>query len=555
MPRFTKLSKKLSILIVTLSVTLGILSFSIDNDDFEIIKNMDIYYSLFKEINLTYVEKTDPGELIKTSIDEMLKSLDPYTVYYPESDMEEFMFLTTGQYGGIGALILQKGTKFIIVEPYKGYPAERAGLRAGDEILEIQGKSLKTANLDDISTYLKGAPQSAIRLKVKRYGISQPFDVVLAREVIKMKTVPYYGVISDKIGYISLTGFTDDASKEVFNAYKELTKDGPLNGLVFDLRDNPGGLVIEAVNIVNFFVNKGQLIVSTRGKNSESNRQIFAMNIPIAPDLPLVVLVNSGSASASEIVAGALQDLDRAVVMGSRTFGKGLVQVTKPLSYNSRLKVTTAKYYIPSGRCIQALDYAHRNPDGSVKKIADSLVTTFKTKSGRLVRDGAGIEPDYSINNAGENNLVQQLVYQNIIFDFATKYAFENTSIAKADEFKISDVEFGSFIQYARDNNFMYKTRTEILFDSLIQVASVEKIDVKDNTGLKEIQTSLNENKAKELKEAEPYIREMLQQEIVSRFYFQKGRIEYLLKHDVLIKDAIEILNDKTRYKTFLTAK
>lgn len=555
MPRFTKTYKRGAVLIIALSLTLGIFSFNIDNDDFEIIKNMDIYYSLFKDVNLYYVEKTDPGELVKTSINEMLKSLDPYTVYYPESDIEEFMLLTTGQYGGIGALILQKGTKFIIIEPYKGYPAERAGLRAGDEILEIQGKSLKTATLDDISTFLKGAPQSSIRLKIKRYGISQPFEVVLSRELIKMKTVPYYGMISEKIGYISLTGFTDDASKEVYNAFKELSKNNKLEGLVFDLRDNPGGLVIEAVNIVNYFVNKGQLVVSTRGKTNDANREIYAMNLPIAADLPLVVLVNNGSASASEIVAGALQDMDRAVIMGSRTFGKGLVQATRTLSYNSRLKITTAKYYIPSGRCIQALDYAHRNPDGSVKKIADSLVSTFKTRGGRIVRDGAGIEPDFSIESPSENNLVQQLMYQNFIFDYATKYAFDNDTLENHKQFVLDDAEYLNFIKFSNENGFTYKTRTEMLFDSLQKVAVSENINLENNAGLVQLQANLKSNKEKEWKVAEPIIRDMLQQEIVSRYFYQRGRIEYLLEHDMLIKEAIGVLKDQNRYKSFLKAK
>ncbi|MBP6428403.1 MAG: S41 family peptidase, partial [Bacteroidia bacterium] len=394
MKKFLK-TQKLKIVIILTAIA-SITSYSFVDNYFEVSKNLDIFSSLYREVNMYYVDSVDPGKIMKKGIDEMLSSLDPYTNYIPESNIEDYRFMTTGQYGGIGAVIRPKGDYVIVSDPYEGFPADKAGLRAGDVILEIDGKTTKNKKTDEISRALKGSPKTEVKLLIKREGEEKPFEKILVREEIKVKPVPYYGMLDNKIGYIKLNSFTENCAKDVAEALKELKLKNNLSGLVLDLRGNPGGLLHEAVNTSNIFIPRGQEIVSTKGRYKDADRPYKAVNEAIDTELPLAVLVNSGSASASEIVSGSLQDLDRAVVIGQRTFGKGLVQTTRPLSYNSQLKITTSKYYIPSGRCIQALDYTHRNEDGSVGKIPDSLVSEFKTKAGRKVYDGGGIKPDYT---------------------------------------------------------------------------------------------------------------------------------------------------------------
>ena len=394
-----KMMRKLKKYLVILALSVAsIFSLGFVDNFFEISKNLDIFSSLYKELNIFYVDETDPGQLMKTAIDAMLESLDPYTTYIPESEKEDFEFMTTGQYGGIGAVITKDGDWVYVSEPYENFPADKAGLIAGDKFLEIEGKSVKGKSTEDVSKVLKGQPNTSVKVLIERSGLSKPFEVEIIREEIKLNSVPYYGMIEDSIGYIKTRSFTRNISKEVLEAYKDLNNNGQLKGLVLDLRNNPGGLLNEAINMANLFIDKGQEIVFTKGKVKDWDKSYKARNEALDTIIPIVVLINRSSASASEIVSGAIQDLDRGVVLGQRSFGKGLVQQTKKLSYNAQLKLTTAKYYIPSGRCIQALDYSNRDEDGSVGEIADSLRTEFKTLvHQRSVFDGGGITPDIEI--------------------------------------------------------------------------------------------------------------------------------------------------------------
>ncbi|MFT7154623.1 MAG: carboxyl-terminal processing protease, partial [Alteromonas macleodii] len=407
------------VLIIIPLVLLSLLTSSYVDSYFEISKNLDIFITLFKELNLYYVDETQPGDLVEKGIDGMLLSLDPYTTYIPETDIEDYRFMTTGQYGGIGALIRKKDSLVVVAEPYEGFPAMKAGLLAGDEILEVNGQSIEGKSTGDISSFLKGQPQTEVKMKIKRFGVDKPFDVTIQREEIQIKSVPYLGMLNDEVGYLNLSSFTDNCSQDVKDAVVELKGKG-MKKLVLDLRGNPGGLLKEAVALSNLFVPRGEMIVSTKGKVKEWNKDYKAAQAPLDKDMPLAVLVSRGSASASEIVSGVIQDLDRGVIIGQRTFGKGLVQTTRPLSYNSQLKVTTAKYYIPSGRCIQALDYSNRNDDGSVGKVPDSLITKYETKAGRTVFDGGGINPDVEVKPMPLSDIAFNLGLKMLYFDFAT---------------------------------------------------------------------------------------------------------------------------------------
>jgi len=526
---------------------------SFDEDDFELAKNLDIYYTMFRELNMYYVDKTNSEELVKTSIDKMLKTLDPYTVYYPESQMEDYRFMTTGEYGGIGALIHSYNNQIVISEPYEGYPAHKEGLRAGDIILKIKGKDVTGLKVNEISKFLKGQPKTPVRLLIERPGIENPFEKQIHRERITVDNVPYYGMLNDKIGYIKLTGFTDKAGSEVEKALKDLKKNHNMQALVFDLRGNPGGLLYEAVKIVNFFVKKGENIVSTLGKVKQWNRTLKATKKAFDKKMPVVVLVSSMSASASEIVSGALQDLDRAVIVGQRSFGKGLVQTTRNLSYNSKLKLTTAKYYIPSGRCIQALDYSHRRADGSVGTVPDSLISEFKTKNGRTVYDGGGITPDFLVTKETNSPVIMALGRQNIIFDFATYYAAKYDSIAPADKFKLSDNEYVEFIEYTKKRDFIYTSQSEESLQKLIEFSKKEKNYQMASSELEKLKNKFKTNVHSDLMKNKKEISILLGQEIVSRYYFQKGRIQQEIQNSKEVKKAISILNNPDEYKAILS--
>lgn len=533
----------------------GFFTVSLTDDYFEISRNMDIFATLFRELNIYYVDETKPGDLIKKGIDSMLESLDPYTNYIPESEVEDYRFMTTGQYGGIGALIGQKGDNVVITDPYEGFPAQKADLRAGDVILEIDGKSIKGKKYDEISKILKGQPKTEVKLLIKRVGEAGNIEKTIMRDEIKINSVPYFGMLDSEIGYIRLTGFTDNAGGEVKDALMELKTKHNVKSLVLDLRSNPGGLLNEAVNITNIFVEKGVEVVTTKGKVKEWDKAYKALNNPVDTEIPLVVLVNSGSASASEIVSGSIQDLDRGIVIGQRTFGKGLVQTTRPLSYNSQLKVTTAKYYIPSGRCIQALDYTHRNEDGSVGKIPDSLVTEFKTKSGRLVYDGGGVAPDFATEPEYLSNIAQSLLTKQLIFDYATLYRIKHPTIASAKSFRITDTEFNEFVSWLSDKEYDYVTRSEKSLEELKEVAIKEKYydGLKDQ--FESFKKSMMHDKQEDLVKNKDEIVQLLQDEIASRYYFQKGRVEASFDYDPEILKAQEALKNKEVFTSIMNRK
>ncbi|MFH0759278.1 MAG: S41 family peptidase [Bacteroidota bacterium] len=550
-----KTKKRNIILAGALIVLLSVGFTSIGNKDMELVKNLDIYYTLFRELNMFYVDETDPQELVTTSINAMLESLDPYTTYIPESDMDDFNFQTTGEYGGIGSLIRRSGDFTIIADPYKGFPADKAGLRAGDKILEVDGKSAENQAIESVSEQLKGKPGTKIVLTIERYGEEKPLEFTLVREKISINNVPYYGMLNDQTGYIRLSNFTTGAASEVENALIELKNQHKMKTLVLDLRANPGGLLLEAVRICNLFVDKGELIVNTRGKVKQWDSDYVTQKDPVDKDIPLVVLINSGSASASEIVAGALQDLDRAVIVGQRTFGKGLVQTSRPLKYNAQLKVTTAKYYIPSGRCIQALDYSNRNEDGSVGKIPDSLISEYETHNGRLVYDGGGIQPDFEVVPEMLSEITLQLYTQNIFFDFATRFRNENETIESAKTFRISNDNYKSFKSFVESKDFEFQTASEQAYEQLVKTAKREKYYDLASEEFSSLEEKLSHNNLKDLETFQEEIRQILGEEIVNRYYYQGGRILSQIQEDVQVEKALEILNDPGVVKEVLAGR
>jgi len=524
------------------------------NKDLELVKNLDIYYTLFRELNMFYVDETDPEQLVTTSIDAMLASLDPYTTYIPESDMDDFQFQTTGEYGGIGSLIRRSGDHVIIAEPYEGFPAARAGLRAGDVILKIDGVPTDHQPIESISDRLKGKPGTEIRMSIERLPHEKPLEFTLTREQISIPNVPYYGMVDPRTGYIRITNFTSGAGKETEEAVKMLKKNPDLDALILDLRSNPGGLLIEAVRICNLFVEKGELIVSTRGKVKQWDSDYTTQKEPLDTEIPLVVLINRGSASAAEIVAGALQDLDRAVIVGQRTFGKGLVQTTRPLKYNAQLKVTTAKYYIPSGRCIQALDYANRNEDGSVGHVPDSLISAYETRSGRVVYDGGGIRPDIESVPEDLSEIAIQLYAQNLIFDYATRYRSAHEEIDPPESFGITDEEYEAFKDFVETRDFEFQTASERIFDSLVRTARREKYYEIARDEFTRLEEKLAHNNLKDLETFGDEIRQILDEEIINRYYYQSGRILGQIQEDQQLDKALEIIHEPGYLEEILTA-
>ncbi|MFN4082973.1 MAG: S41 family peptidase [Bacteroidia bacterium] len=538
--------------IIFISIAVGVVlsvGFKASDTYFEISKNLEIFASVFREINTYYVDGINPGKLTKKAIDEMLRTLDPYTNYISESEAEDFKFQMTGQYGGIGALIGQKGDYVVITEPYEGFPAHKADLMAGDLIIEVEGKSAKGKSTSDVSKLLKGAAGSQVTIKVKRNDTE--LTKTLTREEIKVKNVPYFGMIDNNTGYIKLTGFTNNAGAEVRDAVVELKKQNAQQ-IILDVRGNPGGLLHEAVNVVNVFVPQGQLVVSTKGKVSEWNKNYQTLNSAVELNLPIAVLTSRGSASASEIVSGTIQDLDRGIVVGQRTFGKGLVQNTRPLVYGTQLKVTTAKYYTPSGRCIQALDYSNRNEDGSVGAVPDSLKKAFKTKNGRTVYDGGGVEPDIVVELKPYSQIAQSLISKQLIFDYATKYRFKYATISNAKDFRLSEADFNDFKMFIAGKDYGYQTQTEKELEELKQKAEHEKyFDAIKNT-YETMKKQLSHDKEQDIERNKEEIIRLLEEEIVKRYYLQKGRIEQSFKYDNDILKAIETLNNKQTYNNIL---
>lgn len=519
---------------------------------FEVAKNLDIFTTLYKELNIYYVDETQPGDLIKTGIDAMLNSLDPYTVYYPESQIEDYRFMTTGQYGGIGALIRTRGENVMIAEPYEGFPAQEAGLRAGDRILEVNGKPAEGKTSSEMSKILKGQPNTKLELRIQREGVADPFNVEVTRKEIKIDDVPYYGVLQDNVGYIKLTGFTATASRDVKAALKDLKENQGVQSLVLDLRGNGGGLLQEAVNIVNLFVPRGQEVVHTKGKVKDWERSHKTLNEPYDLEIPLVVLIDRASASASEIVAGTIQDLDRGVVIGENSFGKGLVQQTRDLTYNTKMKVTVAKYYTPSGRCIQRLDYANKDDDGRAIEVADSLRTEYFTKNGRSVFDGAGIEPDLTVEVEKVAPISQVLVTENLIFDYATQYRNLHAELPAPEGFMISDMLYADFTAWLSDKDYDYTTRTEEMFEKLEAATKKEKYYDEIQVEYARLKDKLYHNKSQDLVKFQEQISKILENEIVSRYYYQEGRIRASLDDDEDIDKAIEVLNEVPLYSSIL---
>lgn len=533
-------------------VLLAVVAFQLPTEKyFDIARSLDIFATLFKEVNAHYVDEVDPKKLIETGIDGMLDQLDPYTDYIPEEDLEAFSIQTTGQYAGVGALIGIINKKTVITNPYVGFPAERAGVRVGDELISVDGKNVKGNSTFDVSSLLKGKPKTEVVLEVSRSGQKENLKFKLTREKIRISNITYYGLIDPNVGYIKLDEFTPGAGKEVEEAVVDLKKKGA-NHLVLDLRDNLGGSLYEAVNIVNLFIPKGKEVVSTRGKTPDWNKAYSTLNNPIDTQIPLVVLTSGNSASASEIVAGSLQDYDRAVLVGQKTFGKGLVQTTRQLAYNAQLKVTTAKYYIPSGRCIQAIDYEHRKSDGTVTKFPDSLKREFKTAGGRKVFDGAGLDPDVPVSGTVYGAAILELVSSGLVFDYATKYCGENPEPASLKNFRLSDLEFQKFAAWIKEQRFTFVSQLDQHADELIASAKKEKYYDELQAPLKEVKSKIEQSKSTALLRNKSELSQILEEEIAFHYRLAKGQIEVMMDRDAEINEAKKLLGDPVAYRKIL---
>ena len=548
------------IILFTYLLTSSIGLFANSNDRyFELSKNLEIFNSLYKSLNLHYVDTIPLGKMVKAGIDGMLKNIDPYTVYIPQEKDEDFTLMTTGEYAGVGAIIAQRDSAIYINEVYVDMPAYNAGLRPGDKIASVDKTIIKKHTTSQVSEMLRGIPGTEVKVgilhpnetKVKYYNIT--------RKQIYINPITYYNVVADSIGYINLSSFTDNCSTELKKAYLEL-KDKGIKSLIIDLRSNPGGLLREAINISNFFLPKGEVIVSTKGKEESENTKYKAHNNPIDTEIPLVIMVDDNSASASEIVAGAMQDLDRAVIVGSRTYGKGLVQGTFPVAYDGKLKVTTAKYYTPSGRCIQAINYTQKEGEKS-DIIPDSLTTEFKTRAGRIVRDGRGIMPDVEYKYKHEKDsmalalLCVELIKKNITFDYATKFKLENETIPSVEDFTITDEIYNDFKKFVLEKDFKYKNSSQEGLKKLIEIIKKENFYESSKEILDSLETKLQHNTEEELDKYRTEVSQMLSAEIVKRYYFSKGEAQEVLKTDEELKLCIEILNDPKRYNEILKGK
>lgn len=555
MPLIQSVSRRAKKIVLVFSIVLvSIASFSFVEDYyFEVSKNLDIFSTLYRDVNIYYVDSLQPGELMKKGADAMLKSLDPYTVYIPESEIEDYrMTHISAEYGGIGALVHERDGQIEISEVYEGFPAQKADIRVGDKIISVNGITTQSRKVDDVTEFMKGQKGTTVKIVVQREGTAQPLEKTITRDEIKFKNVPYFGMVNDHTGYIKLTQFLENSADEVKQALVTLKQDPKMKSVILDLRGNGGGLLKEAVDIVNLFVDKSQKIVSQRGKVKEMNMEYYASKTAVDTEIPVVVLVDRGSASASEIVTGAIQELDRGVIVGQRTFGKGLVQQTYNLSYNTLLKVTIAKYYTPSGRCIQALDYTHRNADGSVSKVADSLITEFKTKGGRVVYDGSGIFPDIYTNPEVYSNLTGALYHNFLFFDYANKYAREHASIAPAKEFMISEKDYNDFVAFLDGKKYDYTDKSEKELDSFRKAAEKDKHFDALKTEFEALKKKMADYKKQDLMNHKSEVKDMLEGEIASRYYFQKGRLESSFRTDQDLKKALEVLDNQPLYTSIL---
>jgi carboxyl-terminal processing protease len=524
------------------------------DNSFEIAKNIDIFATMYKEVNSYYVDEVNPNKIMRTGIDAMLKSLDPYTVFISEDQIEDYRTMTTGEYGGIGATVGTRNGKTLIIMPFEDSPARKSGLKIGDEILQINEVKTQGKNQNDISRLLKGQPGTEVELVVKRYGATQTEKIKIKRERIKVNNVPFSDLVAEGVGYIQLTEFTQGASESIRKALEDLKSKGA-KSIILDLRGNPGGLLHEAVNICNLFLNKDLDIVFTKGKIAEWNKTYKSLRPAVDTEIPLVVLANGRSASASEIVSGVIQDYDRGVLLGQRTFGKGLVQSTRPLSYNSQVKITVAKYYIPSGRCIQAIDYSHKDDEGKASKIPDSLRRAFKTKAGRVVYDGAGLEPDVVVEKENLSPIAQSLVNKNLIFEYANEYALKNASIKPAKEFKLTDTEYQAFVNWVKTKDYAYTTEAEKSYQNLVEAAKKDKTYDQIQNDLNALKNKISKNKEADLITFKNEIKELLEEEICARYYFEKGQVEARFDNDKELQEAIKILQNPERYKKILGKK
>ena len=520
---------------------------------FKINKNLTVFNSILRELSAYYVDTLNYDKVVQTGINSMLSSLDPYTVYMPEEMNDDLKMMTTGEYAGIGALIMQKDGNVVISEPYERMPAQKNDLRAGDIILEVDGVSTREKTTSQVSEMLKGKNGTEIVIKIDRWNEKKPITKKFLRENIQFNPISYHTVLENGTGYLMLNDFTDKAASEFKTAVAEMVKKNQIKSLIIDVRNNPGGIVDEAVKIMGYFVPKGTPIVSTKGRSRESDRTYRTPTDPVFPDMKVAVLVNRASASASEILAGAVQDLDRGIVVGERTFGKGLVQNIRPVSYGGHVKVTIAKYYTPSGRCVQALDYSHRNEDGSVGRIPDSLTTAFNTTNGRIVRDGGGVLPDTVTTDSRKLNIAYYILVQNHYFDYATRYAQKNKKISTPDKFKLTDAEYNDFVRYlVEEKKFTYTTQTESYYKQLLEVAGYEGFDETAKQEFDALKAKLIPDVEQNLLDNRKEIEEMLTVEILQRYYFQKGQVQYMLKDDVDMKVATEFLQNTEKYNKVL---
>lgn len=542
---------------------MGMTSFKEDDRNFQISKNLDIFNSIFKELDLFYVDTVNAEKMIQTGVEGMLSLTDPYTEYYPEEEVSSLKEMTTGKYGGIGAAIryYEAKDRIAVVEPTEGMPAAEAGVKAGDIILSVGGKEMVRGDMkpqefsSKVSEALRGEPGTSFVLKVLRplKNDSTVMEFKITRKNIRTNPVPYYGMVKDSIGYLALSSFTENSAKDFKKAFIELKQKGA-KSLIIDLRDNGGGSLSEAVDIVNLYVPKGQEIVVTKGKVRQAQGSYKTQNEPVDTQIPLAVLVNGATASASEIVSGSLQDLDRAVVIGSRTFGKGLVQTIRPLPYNGTLKVTTSKYYIPSGRCIQAIDYAKKNADGSVARTPDSLTTVFHTAAGREVRDGGGIRPDIEVKGDKIPNIVFYLMNDDLIFDYATQYCWDHPTLASVDDFKLTDADYEAFKKLVKSRNFTYDRQSEKMLKSLKEIAEFEGYMTEAAEEFKALEKKLSHNLDRDLDYFAKPIKEYISQEIVTRYFYQRGAAMERLKDDTDLEEAIKVLQNPVRYREILSA-
>ncbi len=548
-------NKKLKLILSLVFIVITLSAFKVydDGDDFETAKSFDLFHDVVREVRLYYVDNVDIPKLINEATKEFLQKLDPYTVFYSEDKIEDYKLTTTGTYGGIGASVIERNDYLLVNNIIKGAPADSLGLKIADKIISVNGIKITEKNISEIKQNLKGEAGSLLNIGIKRFGIPEPFQISVKRKKIHSKLIPYSEIINGNIGYIKLSSFMQNASVEFKQKLQELNQEKKLSGLIIDLRENPGGLLDEAVKIVNFFVPKGSDIVFTKGKVKSWNHDYRAEKEPIFPDLPLVVLINNHSASASEIVSGALQDLDRAVIIGQRSFGKGLVQVTREVEYNTRIKITTAKYYIPSGRCIQAIDYSHRNPDGSVGKVPDSLISEFKTKNGRKVYNGGGIEPDVETEKNSLNKFTKQLLNAFLIFDFSTKYCSENKTITDPESFSFSVENYKNFINYVINSGFEFHSETENLVGEVLNTAEKEDYDINITEKIIDLQNSLDIDEKEILIKYSDEIKPLIEKEIVKRYYYEDGVYKYNSNKDEYLKSSIMLLNNKEKYQNILT--